>query len=53
MIATASTASTARIATKGTVDSQACGATGWVRGPDLPDGYGPDRTYLLDLADAR
>ena len=27
-------------------------ATGWARGPDLPDGYGPDRTYVLDLADA-
>jgi ribosomal protein S18 acetylase RimI-like enzyme len=24
-------------------------ATGWVRGPDLPDGYGPDRTYRLNL----
>lgn len=24
-------------------------ATGWVRGPDLPPGYGPDRTYSFDL----
>jgi hypothetical protein len=24
-------------------------ATGWQRGPDLPPGYGPDRTYVLDL----
>ncbi len=24
-------------------------ATGWVRGPDLPPGYGPDRTYSLEL----
>ncbi len=24
-------------------------ATGWVRGPDLPSGYGPDRTYTLEL----
>ncbi|HEU5370240.1 MAG TPA: GNAT family N-acetyltransferase [Ktedonobacterales bacterium] len=24
-------------------------ATGWVRGPDLPPGYGPDRTYTLEL----
>lgn len=24
-------------------------ATGWVRGPDLPPGYGPDRTYSLDI----
>ncbi|HEY7127606.1 MAG TPA: GNAT family N-acetyltransferase [Ktedonobacterales bacterium] len=24
-------------------------ATGWVRGPDLPPGYGPDRTYTLDI----
>lgn len=24
--------------------------TGWQRGPDLPPGYGPDRTYSLDLA---
>jgi putative acetyltransferase len=24
-------------------------ATGWVRGPDLLEGYGPDRTYTLDL----
>ncbi len=24
-------------------------ATGWIRGPDLPPGYGPDRTYTLDL----
>jgi GNAT superfamily N-acetyltransferase len=23
--------------------------TGWVRGPDLPSGYGPDRTYTLDI----
>jgi len=23
--------------------------TGWVRGPDLPPGYGPDRTYTLQL----
>ncbi len=23
--------------------------TGWVRGPDLPPGYGPDRTYSLDI----
>jgi len=22
---------------------------GWVRGPDLPEGYGPDRTYFLNL----
>lgn len=22
---------------------------GWKRGPDLPEGYGPDRTYFLDL----
>ncbi len=25
-------------------------ATGWQRGPDLPPGYGPDRTYFLDLS---
>jgi putative acetyltransferase len=24
-------------------------ATGWVRGPDLPPDYGPDRTYMLEL----
>lgn len=24
-------------------------AMGWVRGPDLPIGYGPDRTYTLAL----
>lgn len=24
-------------------------ATGWVRGPDLPPEYGPDRTYSLAL----
>jgi GNAT superfamily N-acetyltransferase len=24
-------------------------ATGWERGPDPPPGYGPDRTYTLDL----
>jgi len=24
--------------------------TGWQRGPDLPPGYGPDRTYFLDLS---
>lgn len=24
-------------------------ATGWQRGPDLPAGYGPDRTYFLTL----
>lgn len=24
-------------------------ATGWVRGSDLPPGYGPDRTYTLEL----
>jgi GNAT superfamily N-acetyltransferase len=24
-------------------------ATGWVRGPDLPPEYGPDRTYTLEL----
>ncbi len=24
-------------------------ATGWVRGPDLPPGYGPDRSYSLPL----
>jgi len=24
-------------------------ATGWERGPDPPSGYGPDRTYTLDL----
>ena len=24
-------------------------ATGWQRGPDLPPGYGPDRTYWLQL----
>jgi GNAT superfamily N-acetyltransferase len=24
-------------------------ARGWVRGPDLPPGYGPDRTYTLEL----
>ncbi|HEY7350313.1 MAG TPA: GNAT family N-acetyltransferase [Ktedonobacterales bacterium] len=25
-------------------------ATGWARGPALPPGYGPDRTYTLDLS---
>ncbi|HZQ38419.1 MAG TPA: GNAT family N-acetyltransferase [Dehalococcoidia bacterium] len=25
-------------------------STGWQRGPDLPPGYGPDRTYSLALA---
>ena len=24
-------------------------ATGWQRGPDLPPGYGPDRTYTLEI----
>ena len=24
-------------------------AAGWVRGPDLPPGYGPDRAYFLPL----
>lgn len=24
-------------------------ATGWVRGPDLPPEYGPDRTYFLHM----
>ena len=24
-------------------------ACGWTRGPDLPPGYGPDRTYSLEL----
>lgn len=24
--------------------------SGWVRGPDLPPGYGPDRTYVLNLS---
>ena len=24
-------------------------AAGWARGPDLPPGYGPDRTYSFDL----
>ena len=24
-------------------------ATGWVRGPDLPPAYGPERTYTLEL----
>jgi putative acetyltransferase len=23
---------------------------GWKRGPDLPSGYGPDRTYFFDLS---
>jgi putative acetyltransferase len=27
--------------------------TGWRRGPDLPPGYGPDRTYTLDLDGGR
>lgn len=27
-------------------------ATGWMRGPDLPPGYGPDRTYSFDLRQA-
>jgi GNAT superfamily N-acetyltransferase len=26
-------------------------ATGWTRGPDLPPGHGPDRTYSLRLRD--
>src|SRR5260370_35976226 len=25
-------------------------ATGWVRGPDLPPEYGPDRTYSLQIS---
>lgn len=25
-------------------------SNGWVRGPDLPPGHGPDRTYSLDLS---
>jgi GNAT superfamily N-acetyltransferase len=28
-------------------------ATGWQRGADLPAGYGPDRTYALDLTAGR
>ncbi len=28
-------------------------ATGWTRGPDLPPGHGPDRTYYLSLEEAR
>ncbi|MHB8574731.1 MAG: GNAT family N-acetyltransferase [Dehalococcoidia bacterium] len=28
-------------------------STGWQRGPDLPPGYGPDRTYTLNLQDVR
>ncbi len=28
-------------------------ATGWTRGPDLPPGHGPDRTYYLSLEAAR
>ncbi len=25
-------------------------SSGWRRGPDLPPGYGPDRSYMLELA---
>ncbi len=35
-----------------TVFAEACHlyeATGWQRGPDLPPGYGPDRSYTLAL----
>lgn len=28
-------------------------ATGWQRGPDLPAGCGPDRTYVLDMTAGR
>ena len=31
------------------VDGHLYESTGWVRGPDLPPGYGPDRTYSLDI----